>query len=235
MLPSAAVDLDRLLDPSYSSYKLSPTANNYLTLCVDHKGDFHDPDYRHFPISVRPSSPSRTRYNSHSPIPYYDEDEEEDIVEDEISIYYPDRAVKRSSPRHSPRSLLSSPSSSYSAFSQPSPSSCSTPLEDSYSYTSSPRRLQRHRHSPLPPIACDDEQSALFAAPPRSEADNHFVTDPEIPSVQVNSMRPLTPSPTCMNALRMQWYSVTLSMRFKVFRTKRSLRRRIFPQESRNT
>jgi hypothetical protein len=49
-------DISRLLDPSYSSSKNASNA-----AYVDHHGDLHDPDYRHFPPVARHNTKTLTR------------------------------------------------------------------------------------------------------------------------------------------------------------------------------
>jgi hypothetical protein len=65
-----AVDLSRLLDPSYCS--ASTSKGYYVSQAyVDPYGDLHDPDYRHFPTSF-PSSSSSSAKRYNSPRPHWD-------------------------------------------------------------------------------------------------------------------------------------------------------------------
>ncbi|KAK7455199.1 hypothetical protein VKT23_011073 [Stygiomarasmius scandens] len=50
-------DISRLLDPTYSS---SPSSYSQTRVYVDHRGDLHDPDYRHFP-ATSPKKPLHRR------------------------------------------------------------------------------------------------------------------------------------------------------------------------------
>ena len=47
-----AAEVSRLLDPTYSHPQGSgsSSSNSPLSVFVDHYGDLHDPDYRHFPV-----------------------------------------------------------------------------------------------------------------------------------------------------------------------------------------
>lgn len=76
-----ASDISRLLDPSYTSASGSP----YQTVVyVDHSGDFHDPDYRDFPIV---QVPKESRWDSNYSTPF-DEDEDEQEERDEFDSRY---------------------------------------------------------------------------------------------------------------------------------------------------
>lgn len=54
---SRAADISRLLDPAYSPSNTTPTKAAY----VDHHGDLHDPDFRHFPSASSSSRNSPTK------------------------------------------------------------------------------------------------------------------------------------------------------------------------------
>ena len=142
-----ASDISRLLDPSYTSASGSP----YQTVVyVDHSGDFHDPDYRDFPIV---HIPKESRWEpSHPTHPaLFDEDEDEREERDEFDSRQPRfnayltptgrRSTSRPrspgmsstplSPTYSPYSQYysSSPSQSYEEESEFSQSPLETPLE----------------------------------------------------------------------------------------------------------
>ena len=141
-----ASDISRLLDPSYTSASGSP----YQTVVyVDHSGDFHDPDYRDFPIV---HTPKESRWESnHSTHPaLFDGDEDEQEERDEFDSRHPRFSAYRTptgrrstsrprspgmsstplSPTYSPYSqYYSSPSQSYEEDSELSQSPLETPPE----------------------------------------------------------------------------------------------------------
>jgi len=142
-----ASDISRLLDPSYTSASGSP----YQTVVyVDHSGDFHDPDYRDFPILHLPKE-SRWEPTHPTHPTLFDEDEDEREERDEFDSRQPRfnayltptgrRSTSRPrspgmsstplSPTYSPYSQYysSSPSQSYEEDSEFSQSPLETPLE----------------------------------------------------------------------------------------------------------
>ena len=142
-----ASDISRLLDPSYTSASGSP----YQTVVyVDHSGDFHDPDYRDFPVVHIPKeSRWESNYSTHPTL--FDEDEEEQEERDEFDSRHPRFSAYRTptgrrstsrprspgmssthlSPTYSPYSQYysSTPSQSYEEESEFSQSPLETPLE----------------------------------------------------------------------------------------------------------
>ncbi|KAI0797503.1 hypothetical protein C8Q75DRAFT_3801 [Abortiporus biennis] len=66
---SRAADINRLLDPAYSSGSSSSSAGSSSRAYVDHRGDLHDPDYRDFPLlppTARSKSTRKQRRTSGS-------------------------------------------------------------------------------------------------------------------------------------------------------------------------
>lgn len=134
-----AADISRLLDPSYTSASGSP----YQTVVyVDHSGDFHDPDYRDFPV-VQASKESRWDSNySTYPAPF-DEDEEEERDEfdsryQRFGAYSTPTGRRSTSRTRSPRMSSNSLSPSYSPYSQYYSSSPSQSYEEESEFSQSP-------------------------------------------------------------------------------------------------
>lgn len=122
-----ASDISRLLDPSYTSTSGSP---HQTLVYVDHFGDFHDPDYRDFPVVHIPKE-SRwdSGYSTH-PTPF-DDDEDEQGERDEFDS------------RHHRLTAYRTPTSRRSTSRPRSPGISSIPLSPAYSpysqyYSSSP-------------------------------------------------------------------------------------------------
>ena len=122
-----ASDISRLLDPSYTSASGSP----YQTVVyVDHSGDFHDPDYRDFPVV---QVPKESRWDSHYSTHHtsFDEDEDEPEERDDFDS------------RHHHFSAYRTPTGRRSTSRPRSPGMSSNPLSPTYSpypqyYSSSP-------------------------------------------------------------------------------------------------
>ena len=137
-----ASDISRLLDPSYTSASGSP----YQTVVyVDHSGDFHDPDYRDFPIvQVPKESRWESHYSSH-PASFEDDEDEAEEVDSRHHRFSPYRTPtgRRStsrprspgisstplSPTYSPYPQYYSPSQSYEEESEFSQSPAETPFD----------------------------------------------------------------------------------------------------------
>ncbi|THU81547.1 hypothetical protein K435DRAFT_873218 [Dendrothele bispora CBS 962.96] len=126
-------DISRLLDPAYSS---EPKSFSQTRVYVDHHGDLHDPDYRHFPATSPTSKKPNQRRNrrassSASTDPFasrpqweysldYDEDEDEDESQHQQQ-------------RHQQRTYPSFPSYTYSSYSSTTPPSySSSPVSTSF-------------------------------------------------------------------------------------------------------
>ena len=146
-----ASDISRLLDPSYTSASGSP---HQTVVYVDHSGDFHDPDYRDFPIVQVPKE-SRWESNYTAHLAPFDDDEDEHEERDEF-----DSRHHRFSPYRTPTGRRST--------SRPrSPGMSSIPLSPTYSpysqyYSSSPSQSYEEEsefsQSPLEtPLDIDSE------------------------------------------------------------------------------
>lgn len=136
-----ASDISRILDPSYTSASGSP----YQTVVyVDHSGDFHDPDYRDFPIlQVPKESRWESNYPTHS-TPFDDDEDEQEERDDFDSRHHRFSAYRTPTGRRStsrPRSpgMSSTPlSSTYSPYSQYYSSSPSQSYEEESEFSQSP-------------------------------------------------------------------------------------------------
>lgn len=112
-----ATDLSRLLDPSYASSSSSSKASpSYATRAyVDHNGELHDPDYRHFPSISTPHRRSTNNSGSNNLRPAWEtaygfgydeealEDEdaeigEENLCAEKFSPEYGERLSRQNSP-----------------------------------------------------------------------------------------------------------------------------------------
>lgn len=108
-------EVSRLLDPSYSNIQQgssSSKTNSPLSVFVDHYGDIHDPDYRHFP-----ALPTRPKWETNG------EDDDEEMLEDEKAI--------NNSRRKSFETYAYRPSYAYYQYEAPSPSSFASELDES--------------------------------------------------------------------------------------------------------
>ncbi|KAF8884789.1 hypothetical protein BD779DRAFT_1535348 [Infundibulicybe gibba] len=219
MLPrsSRAADINRLLDPSYSSSSSSASSSSAHShrAYVDHHGDLHDPDYRHFPAvsNKRHSSPFTAR--SHWAIDDIDEPE----YADDAYLYRAPRRVasltRYYSPSPSPpsESTLRSASPSASPFADDKqrwrwrtkgPASITSIVEnDTDEYESEKQQQQQKPRTP---------------SPVRTAADAEDDEDAE-PHMEW--------TPTCTDSLRRHWQAISLRFRFGLFRAKRRMRNRV--------
>ena len=136
-----ASDISRLLDPSYTSASGSP----YQTVVyVDHSGDFHDPDYRDFPIVHAPKESRWESNHSSHPAPFDDDDDEQEERDEFDSRHHRFSAYRTPTGRRSssrPRSpgMNSTPlSPTYSPYSQYYSSSPSQSYEEESEFSQSP-------------------------------------------------------------------------------------------------
>lgn len=110
----ARSDLNRLLDPTYST-----SCYNDNHAYVDAHGDLHDPDYRHFPLlqqSYNRRSPNATRPHwelIHEEASLLDNDDDLLLLEEDSHYYY--SSSKRNSFGGYNKSLTSSPRNHYAA------------------------------------------------------------------------------------------------------------------------
>jgi hypothetical protein len=244
-----ASDITRLLDPSYTSASGSP----YQTVVyVDHSGDFHDPDYRDFPI-VQVSKESRwdSHYSTH-PAPF-EEDEEEQEERDPFDS------------RHHRFSAYRTPTGRRSTSRPRSPGMSPTPLSPAYSpyphyYSSSPSQSyeEESEFSQSPPenpldfesenkrsrlSFCGGRRSGVQTPPPIATTTRLTrVSSPMSHSVpicdeheEVSNLRKEDDeaveeqdwTPTCSMAIRRQWQAFRLLLGLGVFRAQRRIRRKV--------
>lgn len=146
-----ASDISRLMDPSYSSSSSAQSPHVY----VDHSGDFHDPDYRDFPIVSMTRKPRWEQ--SWADRDEIDDDGEELLEDDRFARFsaYHTPASRRSTSRpRSPTSPTATTPSTYSPYS--------------------------HFVTPSPPTSFDEEDEALnpasspFGSDPELEKRNYF-------------------------------------------------------------
>jgi hypothetical protein len=244
-----ASDISRLLDPSYSSASGSP----YQTVVyVDHSGDFHDPDYRDFPIVHTPKE-SRWESNYSAHIAPFEDDEDEEGERDEFDPRhhqlspYRTPTGRRSTSR--PRSPGMSPaplSPTYSPYSQYYSSSPSQSYEEESEFSQSPPEAplelesenKRSRlsfggsrktglQSPAP-IATTTRLTRVSSPMSRIvpvHDEHEEVTDLHKEDDEVVEEQDWTP--TCSMAIRRQWQAVRLRFGLGVFRAKRRIRRKV--------
>jgi len=250
-----SADINRLLDPSYvssmrptpspaSSSSSSSYAYTQPKVYVDHRGDLHDPDYRHFPAMPQHNDHSRrrrkqqNRSSSDWGFQYRSEEDDEDSEpEDETEMNWQGRPSHTSatSPRRGAsqrRSLSPSHHATYFPYSSTntSPSSyTSTPLSTSpesvsSSCHSSPRKLSKA----MPRCSFDEpstthvlESSSVEALDLYDDDDNDDESQQLTPTMTEKASADDVPS--CTDALRKEWQSVQLSMRIRVFRMKKRL------------
>jgi hypothetical protein len=189
---------------------------------VDHYGDLHDPEYRHFPVVVN-SKPKWER--DHGLIDEDDEDEDGD--EDDVGRPFAFGGVF---PSRKPVPAFR-PSYAYSSYHHydvpyPSPSSYESnalaatvedidesPFGDAEEkeVKASTRKARRHGRSKTKTKTVEEKEGLAAAeesAPEAQEKDNEW-------------------TPTCSESIRREWQAITLSLRFSVFRLKRKIKRRL--------
>ncbi|KAI6139593.1 hypothetical protein BKA82DRAFT_2975217 [Pisolithus tinctorius] len=215
-------DIARLLDPAYASPNSHPyngfNTNGIRHVYVDHHGDLHDPDFRHFPIMHSHLTSQRQRWETSYTTPADDDDDDDDDDEYEeekrrSSLETQRRRPSSSTAYHS--STIATAAHAYPLYEEPS------------SYTS--------RH-----FAEDDED--LFEHAPLKEREWPFSTrtrSPRHKPLRDNTnekteqagedpdSREEDWTPSCTDSLRRQWQAIALSLRFSLFRTKRRLKRRM--------
>lgn len=175
-----ASDISRLMDPSYSSSSSSQSPHVY----VDHSGDFHDPDYRDFPIVARKPRWEQTWSDRDQ----LDEDDEGEVDDDRFtrfSAYHTPTSRRSTSRPRSPTSPTATTPSAYSPYSHfvsPSPPTSYDEEDEVLSSVSSPfgsdpelekrkcfrrsvdskRRKSDSFVRPIPPVVpCKEEPSAV--------------------------------------------------------------------------
>ncbi|KAJ7580723.1 hypothetical protein C8J56DRAFT_960709 [Mycena floridula] len=226
---SKRADISRLLDPTYASSSSSNSASsssstswtvNQTKVYVDHDGDLHDPDYRHFPSLSRPSW---------------------EVVEEDENVFEEEEERYRSSPKaFSPRSLTresrnllpSFPSSRSLSPSPPfsaqipsvstSPSSMASDetwlsAVDSYETGLNSRHecKTRHEHKLRKRRSLGGEVDEQKLLGEESDQEDEEQTDEPCHTDS---------APTCSDAMKKEWQALQLHVRIGVFRMKRRVR-----------
>ncbi len=214
-------EASRLLDPSY----YSTTHNSQPRVYIDRKGNMHDPDYRHFPVlSSSPASSSssnspisrrtarpqwETGYTYESAIP--DDDDIQGDYYDPFTNY----ALRRSSSLTRPTTPYypsSSPVSDFeSPFDEPEEKPCSV-MKKAFR----PRKCREKRRASL------DSAVEESYYPEEPEAVLELEDDEEDEEHHEKQERP---APTCSEAMKKQWQSISLTVSFGVFRARRRMKR----------
>jgi hypothetical protein len=246
-----ASDISRLLDPSYTSASGSP----YQTVVyVDHSGDFHDPDYRDFPIVHVPKE-SRWESNHLTHPTLFDEDEDEreerdefDLRQHQFNAYLappsrrstsrprsPGMSSTPLSPTYSPYSQYysSSPSQSYEEESEFSQSPLETPLDFDSETKRSRLSFCGSRKTGIqtpPPIATTTRLTRMSSPMSRAVLIQDEHEDEEATGLHKEDDEVVQEqdwTPTCSMAIRRQWQAVSLRLGLGVFRAKRRIRRKV--------
>ena len=196
MHSSRADVVQHLLDPSY--YSSQSSYHHQPRVYIDRKGNMHDPDYRHFPVV--------SSYPLTSPI-----DDDDEYI-DPFAYHAPRRSSSLSRRQYYPSP---SPSSS--------PSSSSSPDESPFDDLASPEKCQgnvvkkalcrrrERRRASLDSYVLEEEEEAAAQV-----SDDEEEQVPELDESHV---------PTCGEALKRQWQSISFALTFRVFRARRRLKR----------
>ncbi|KAH7913998.1 hypothetical protein BJ138DRAFT_1098986 [Hygrophoropsis aurantiaca] len=202
---SRASDIARLLDPAYArSTHYAGVTNQYhshqyaTTVYVDHNGEVHDPDFRHFP-PVR-----KTAFAEY----------EEDAVEDEDEEEWREKEREQERERQRRRS-----SSGYASVYMPTYIAPYSSHHPTYQYSHYPRD-----DVPEDVMEDEDEDQEHEGAPLQEKHHRRSASAPPSSAAQLAD-GDFTPS--CTHSLRRQWHALALGLRFSLFRTKRRIRRRI--------
>ncbi|KAK0211276.1 hypothetical protein DFS33DRAFT_1298539 [Desarmillaria ectypa] len=207
MYPSEA---SRLLDPSYYS-----TTHNYQPrVYIDHKGNMHDPDYRHFPVLS--SSPSSS-LSSNSPLDrrnsrphwetgytYQSAIPDDDDNDDQGGDYYDPFTNNPHVLKLRRSSSLTRPTTPY----YPE----SPPLDD--------RSVMKKAFRPR---KCREKRRASLDS--TVEESYYPEVEEEEEKQEQEQEQEQRPSPTCAEAMKKHWQSISLTVSFGVFRARRRMRR----------
>jgi hypothetical protein len=163
-------DVSRLLDPAYAPS--SPASSTRSTTCtpkaayVDHHGDLHDPDYRHFPPMTRPTRRkiARPRWETSYayPYPYAHQEMDQEMEDEEDLEAYQDQDASfaySGRPRGWTTSTNASSSSTYHPYYHAFPPS-PPPLTSTFTYS--------------PPTSLGSDDMVL-----EEDADSPFVCETE--------------------------------------------------------
>ncbi|KAK0463539.1 uncharacterized protein EV420DRAFT_1094670 [Desarmillaria tabescens] len=223
--PPTCITLQSTQKPLVSSIPLTyySTTHNYQPrVYIDRKGNMHDPDYRHFPVlSSSPASSSSSSSYSHSR-PTWETGYQSAIPDDDDDIqgdYYDpftNHALRRSS-------SLTRPTTPYYPFSSSPISDFESPFDDGLEEKPCsvmkkafrPRKCREKRRASL-----DSTMEESYY--PEAEAVPELETDEEDEERHEKEERP---APTCSEAMKKQWQSISLTVSFGVFRARRRMRR----------
>ncbi|KAJ7582222.1 hypothetical protein C8J56DRAFT_1029080 [Mycena floridula] len=208
---SKRAEASRLLDPSYASSS-SPSSSYFpLRVWMDNNGDLHDPDYRHFPLFEKKSSPRRTSSSSIDPFAQYspqrpswelanEEGDNASISEAEPEHKH-HRASRPTSPSYSGRFASPLyPPSSYSSSQTSYDDSCMSSASDSFSLEAEHKlkKKRRERHFSL-----DSEETI------------------EETVEEVAESKEISEAPKRSDAMKKEWQMLQLVIRIGVFRMRR--------------
>ncbi|KAK0211746.1 hypothetical protein IW262DRAFT_1301669 [Armillaria fumosa] len=211
-------EASRLLDPSY----YSSTHNYQPRVYIDRKGNMHDPDYRHFPVlssspasssSSSPISRRATRPQWESGYTYESAIPDDDDIQGDYYDPFSNHALRRSSSLTRPTTPYypsSSPVSDYeSPFDDPEEKPCSAITK-----AFRPRKCREKRRASL-----DSTVEESYYPEPVPELEDDEDEEEEHHAKQER------PAPTCSEAMKKQWQSISLTVSFGVFRARRRMRR----------
>ncbi|KAG8217930.1 hypothetical protein J3R82DRAFT_6096 [Butyriboletus roseoflavus] len=212
---SREADIARLLDPAYAS----PATHSPLIksprmapkeVYVDHSGDLHDPDFRHFPVFGHSHMQSRqSRWEQG----YADDDDDDE--DDEDCQFEQRRPSFDPQPPRPSSTVTFHPPPVYYPYEEPASYESRYLIEDEDGehLVDAPLKEKSFHSRPRSPTmrskGQDEKQSP-------STVEGHHV-------IQADSEW----TPTCTQNLRRHWQAIVLSLRFTLFRTKRRLRRRL--------
>ncbi|KAK0482613.1 hypothetical protein IW261DRAFT_1042800 [Armillaria novae-zelandiae] len=213
-------EASRLLDPSY----YSSTHNSQPRVYIDRKGNMHDPDYRHFPVlsaspasSASSSSPLSRRatrpqwesaYTYESAIP-----DDDDEIQGDYYDPFTNYALRRSSSLTRPTTPYYPSSSPVSDFESPFDDSEEKPCSV-ISKAFRPRKCRDKRRASLDSTV--EESYYPGETVPELEDDDEEEEEQE---------KQERPTPTCSEAMKQQWQSISLTVSFGVFRARRRMKR----------
>lgn len=182
---------------------------------VDHYGDLHDPDYRHFPVvSARPKWERGEHHHDDDLV----EEEEDDVFDS-----------KRSS-RVLPATNMYTPSYAYNYqydVATVSPSShvsqaIPDAVEESPFVDETEKNVVKKRHRHSKPMHEEKRSLATEKGPDAAAEATEAATDYNPSEYGHDDW-----TPTCTQTIRREWQAVTLRLRFSVFRTQRKIKRRL--------
>jgi hypothetical protein len=192
---------------------------------VDHYGDLHDPEYRHFPVVA-------TR-------PKWEHGEDDLIDEEDEDVFGPSHFHPLSrKPTFTSTTTSYRPSYAYASYQydvpHPSPSSYESNAlinedvegslfadEVSEKEVKRSARTRRHRRSKSSQ-AVEEKESLAAAAAENAEKSTAPGADYAPGEFGDHDW-----TPTCTESLRREWQAITLRLRFSLFRMKRNMKRRL--------